>query len=94
MVCITLDPLVDATTGGVITAHFTVTGDLMIDGWSYRGKFGDQNGWVISESAVPTAPIPEPGAALVFGAGLLTVGLRFRGNARPRSAANAPRTVR
>jgi hypothetical protein len=76
MVCVTLDPMVDATQGGIITADFVVTGDLLED-WSYRGKFGPESGWVISESG--SSAVPEPSAALVFGAGLIAVGCRFRG---------------
>jgi hypothetical protein len=75
MVCVTLDPAVDATMGGEFSAHFTVTGDLNLSEWSYRGKFGPENGWVISESA---APVPEPSAALVFAAGLAVISARMR----------------
>ena len=75
MVCVDLDPYADATMGGEITAYFTVTGDLLSDSWSYRGKFGDERGWVISESGVP---IPEPGAAMLFLAGLAVARWRLR----------------
>jgi hypothetical protein len=75
MVCLDLNPYVDATMGGEITAYFTVTGDLLSDSWSYRGKFGDERGWVISESGVP---VPEPSAALLFVAGLALVRSRLR----------------
>jgi hypothetical protein len=78
MICVTLDPMVDATQGGTITANFVVTGDLL-DEWSYRGKFGTESGWVISESSSGSSAVPEPSAALVFGAGLIAVGSRFRG---------------
>jgi hypothetical protein len=79
MVCVTLDPMVDATMGGRLIAEFTVTGDLDISEWSYRGKFGPERGWVSSESS---APVPEPTAAMVFGAGLLTVGWSLRNKQR------------
>lgn len=75
MVCVELDRQVDATQGGEIFAHFTVTGELDTSEWSYRGKFGEDNGWVISESGVP---IPEPTAAMLFAAGLLVTRWRAR----------------
>lgn len=75
MVCVTLDPSVDATMGGELIANFTVEGDLDMSSWSYRGKFGPENGWVISESA---APVPEPSAALVFAAGMVVASVRMR----------------
>ena len=68
LICMTeLDPMVSATAGGVFEAHFTVAGDLMTDEWSFRGNFGPETGWVISESA---NPIPEPSAALAFACGM------------------------
>ncbi len=75
LVCVELDPRVDATNDGEIFAYFTVIGDLKLDEWSYRGKFGPKTGWVISESATP---VPEPSAALVFALGLVTVSTRMR----------------
>jgi hypothetical protein len=75
MVCVTLDSDVDATMGGEFSARFSVTGDLNLSEWSYRGKFGPEDGWVISESA---APIPEPSAALVFAAGIGVISARMR----------------
>lgn len=75
MVCVVLDPHVDATNGGELFANFTVVGDLKLDEWSYRGKFGLENGWVISESATP---IPEPSAALVFAFGMVAASTRMR----------------
>ena len=80
-VCVAdLDPMVDATLNGIFEAHFTVTGDLKLDGWSYRGKFGTEEGWVISEGG--STAVPEPTAALVFGLGIATVGLRVRRQTR------------
>lgn len=74
-VCVTdLAPDVDATMGGLFEAHFSVEGELAMDEWSYRGKFGPENGWVISESS---SPIPEPQAALVYGLGLAVAARRF-----------------
>jgi hypothetical protein len=75
MVCVDLNSHVDATSGGEIVARFTVTGDLLADDWSYRGKFGTERGWVISESG---SPIPEPTAATLFAVGLLLVGRKLR----------------
>ena len=80
-VCVAdLTPMVDATLNGIFEAHFTVTGDLMLDDWSYRGKFGTEEGWVISEG--DSTAVPEPTAALVFGLGIATVGLRVRRQTR------------
>jgi hypothetical protein len=75
-VCVELDPMIDATMGGIVSAQFTVTGDLDLSEWSYRGKFGTEDGWVISESS---SPVPEPTAALVFGLGISIAGWRVRG---------------
>ena len=79
MVCVTLDPMVDATMGSEFSAHFTVVGDLDLAEWSYRGKFGPEDGWVISESS---APVPEPSAALVFAAGIAIASVRVRSQQR------------
>jgi hypothetical protein len=73
-VCVTLASPVLATAGGTYDVSFTVVGVLNEGEVSYRGKFGPRNGWVISESFV----IPEPSAALIFGAGLLLVRTRIR----------------
>ena len=71
-VCVAdIAPDVDATEGGILRATFTVTGTVMTDGWSYRGKFGEDDGWVISETGTPGNAVPEPGAALVFGLGIV-----------------------
>jgi hypothetical protein len=75
MVCIELDPFVDATNDGELMASFSVVGDLKLSEWSYRGKFGEENGWVISESATP---VPEPSAAIVFAVGMMAVSARIR----------------
>lgn len=73
MVCVTLTPAQSATGGGTFSAAFSVTGGVLkTDEWSYRGKFGPGNGWVISESATP--PIPEPTSAAVFALGALIAG--------------------
>ena len=71
-VCVAdIAPDVDATKGGILRATFTVTGTVMTDEWSYRGKFGGEKGWVISEVGSPGHPVPEPGAALIFGLGIV-----------------------
>lgn len=73
-VCMTgFDPVIDATLGGTFSARFTVEGRLADDEWSFRGKFGPQNGWVISETAA--APIPEPSAAILFALGAVVAGV-------------------
>jgi hypothetical protein len=74
-VCVVLDPIVDATTDGSFAAVFNVEGTLATGEYSYRGKFGEADGWVISESG---PPIPEPSAALVFTIGSCLVGARCR----------------
>jgi hypothetical protein len=60
-----------ATDNQIFSVQFYVTGDLDLSGSSYRGKYGEGTGWVISEPA-----IPEPSAALVFGIGGLIIGRR------------------
>jgi len=63
MACFTSDRMVDATMGGQFAAHFSVTGDLGLSEWSYRGEFDREDGWGISENS---APVPEPSTSLVF----------------------------
>ena len=77
-VCVALDPLVLATVDTTFSVSFTVVGQLMGDTseWSYRGKYGEGRGWVISENGATA--VPEPSAALVFAIGTLAVGLRLR----------------
>ena len=73
--CVTLDPMVLATTDQTFSVEFMVWGDLDLNAsMSYRGKFGEGTGWVISESTGTV--VPEPSAALVFGIGALIVGRR------------------
>jgi len=75
--CVTLTPKIDATAGGTFSVLFNVSNGTLIDedSWNFRGKYGDGNGWVISESA---PPVPEPTAALIFGLGALVVGSASR----------------
>jgi len=72
--CLSLASPVDATVDQVISYSFLVEGDLDFeDELSFRGKYGEGNGWVISESS---PPVPEPSAALLFAVGMLAVGGR------------------
>jgi len=77
-VCVVLNPLVLATVDTTFSVSFKVEGQLMDDTseWSYRGKYGEGRGWVISENGA--SAVPEPSAALVFAIGTLAVGLRLR----------------
>ena len=68
---------VRATHGGTYSVSFLVDGTLSNE-WSYRGKFGTGNGWVISESC---NAIPEPSAALLFAIGAVTFGSTRRKHA-------------
>jgi hypothetical protein len=76
--CVVLDPDIDATVDQIFSVEFMVTGNLDLgSSVAYRGKFGESEGWVISESS-GGPKIPEPSAALVFGVGALVVGSRSR----------------
>jgi hypothetical protein len=80
MVCLGLANPIDATVDQLISVSFLVDGKLDYSGGiSYRGKFGPDTGWVISES-VPA--VPEPSAALVFAVGLLTAAAARRARRR------------
>ncbi len=73
--CVTLDPAILATTDQVFSVYFLVEGDLNLDEEvSFRGKYGNDDGWVISENS--GSAVPEPSSALVFGLGALVVGMR------------------
>ncbi len=79
--CVVLDLKILATDDQIFSVSFLVEGDLdLAEGFHYGGKFGDAEGWVISESA---APIPEPSAALVFAAGMVVASVRMRTRAYP-----------
>ena len=70
--CVSLDPVILATVDQVFSVAFTVEGDLHLsEAVSFRGKYGEGRGWIISENA-----IPEPSAALVFGIGAIILGRR------------------
>ncbi len=78
---------VDISGGGDFTWTFTVKGGTLnadTTGWHLGGQYADladlksrkgPNGNIISESG-PARAIPEPGAALLFGIGLLCVSRR------------------
>lgn len=72
--CLSLRSPVDATVDQIISYSFVVEGDLDFeDELAFRGKYGEGDGWVISESS---PPVPEPSAALLFAVGMLAVGGR------------------
>ncbi len=78
-VCFNLTPDVSATSDLTITKSFIVQGKLDDTlAWTFKGKYGTGNGWVISEQASGTPPVPEPTSAAVFGAGMLTVASAMR----------------
>jgi hypothetical protein len=77
--CVTLtSDGIDATTDGSFSVVFNVEADGFdpTTGVSYRGAFGPENGWVISEGA--GSVVPEPTAAVVFGLGMLVMGSHVR----------------
>lgn len=74
--CLSLTNPVLATDNQTISYSFIVGGDLdLSEGVSFRGKYGLDTGWIISEKNA-SAPVPEPSAALLFMAGILAVGRR------------------
>jgi hypothetical protein len=73
--CVTLDPMILATVDQVISVYFIVEGKLDLDAEiAFRGKYGDEDGWVISETG--SFAVPEPSSALVFAIGVAVVGGR------------------
>jgi MYXO-CTERM domain-containing protein len=81
-----VDGFVDITTDGLYTWTFDVTGAtiLPVGDWHIGGQYcnGDPDntdckGWIISTSA-PGEAVPEPSAALIFGAALLVAAPRLR----------------
>lgn len=80
LACVTLnDPGILATGGGTFSVLFNVSNGTLLgeESWSFRGKYGPDDGWVISENN-NCPPIPEPTAALIFGLGALVVGSASR----------------
>lgn len=82
--CVSLSPYISATVDQVISVGFNV--DLaspydINDTVSFRGKYGTDNGWVISETgsggSMP-APAPEPTMLMLLGLGLLGLGIGRR----------------
>jgi hypothetical protein len=79
-ICVDLTP--DLSIGGVYVWDITFSSTALIDesDWHVGARYtapDHQSGWVISESS-GAAPVPEPTAALLFGAGLLATGIGFR----------------
>ena len=78
-VCFNLTPDVSATSDLTIAKSFLVQGKVDDSfAWTFKGKYGTGNGWVISEQASGAPPVPEPTSAAVFGAGMLTVAAAIR----------------
>lgn len=78
-VCFNLNPDVSATSDLTITKSFLVQGKLDDSlAWTFKGKYGTGNGWVISEQAFGAPAVPEPTSAAVFGAGILTTATAMR----------------
>jgi hypothetical protein len=77
----------DVRPNGTYTWEFTITGGTLLptSDWHFGGQWCDTttdcNGQIISTGASST-PVPEPTAALLFGAGTLVVGHSLRRPAR------------
>ena len=76
-ICADLTP--DLSIGSSYTwiVTFSSTGLISEDEWHIGARYTSpehQTGWVISESG-GAAPVPEPTAALLFGAGILVAGI-------------------
>ncbi|MBW2499354.1 MAG: hypothetical protein JRF61_18885 [Deltaproteobacteria bacterium] len=76
-ICVSLDPKLSAD-GSTYTwqVQFGATGLLDESEWHIGARYTSadhQKGWLISETG-GSPPIPEPGAAMVFGVGMLVAG--------------------
>lgn len=71
--CVDLAP--NLAVGGVYSWQIQFGASEILEEWHVGARYTSssrvQGGWVISESGKSTNPIPEPSAALIFGAGML-----------------------
>jgi hypothetical protein len=70
-------------TNKTYTWTFFVEGGTLLDEWTIKFQYCDQNdtsckGHLISAPGTPGVPVPEPSAALVFAGGLLAAATRLR----------------
>lgn len=74
-ICVDLSPELSVGSSYTWTLTFSSTALIGEDEWHVGARYtspNHRNGWVISETAA--AAVPEPTAALLFGAGLLVAG--------------------
>jgi len=71
--CVDLTP--NLARGGVYTWQIQFGASEILEEWHVGARYTSpthvRGGWVISESAKSSSPVPEPSAALIFGAGML-----------------------
>jgi len=71
-ICMELDPELAVGAEYTWEIQFQTTGLIAENEWHLGARYSSQNhrqGWVISEEAGSAPPVPEPTAALLFGAG-------------------------
>jgi hypothetical protein len=73
ILCVDLSPTL--ARGGVYSWQIQFGASEILEEWHIGARYTSpthvRGGWVISESGKSTNPIPEPSAALIFGAGIL-----------------------
>ena len=71
--CVDLTPTL--AVGGIYSWQIQFGASEILEEWHVGARYTSpthvRGGWVISESGKSTNPIPEPSAALIFGAGIL-----------------------